>query len=65
MMCFLYCRYLATGDPYRSTATSLHSTMAGIVPDGASAIWDCLAEDFMAVPNTEKWRSIALTFEEW
>ncbi|KAJ4945649.1 hypothetical protein JOQ06_023330 [Pogonophryne albipinna] len=35
-----------------------------IIPDVATAIWDCLVEEFMAVPSTEEWRSIAGKFEE-
>uniref|UniRef100_A0A8C3AWE6 DDE Tnp4 domain-containing protein n=1 Tax=Cyclopterus lumpus TaxID=8103 RepID=A0A8C3AWE6_CYCLU len=40
------------------------STVSSIVPDVATAIWDCLVEEFMAVPTTEDWRSIAVGFEE-
>ncbi|CAL8388873.1 unnamed protein product [Boreogadus saida] len=32
------------------------STVASIVSDGVTAIWDCLVEEFMAVPTTEDWR---------
>lgn len=63
----LCCRFLATGDSYRSIANSFRvgiSTVSGIVPAVVSAIWDCLVEDFMAVPTTETWRSIAEQFEE-
>ncbi|CAL8241335.1 unnamed protein product, partial [Gadus morhua 'NCC'] len=33
------------------------STVASIVSDGVTAIWDCLVEEFMAVPTTEDWRA--------
>ncbi|KAK0137444.1 Protein ALP1-like [Merluccius polli] len=60
-------RYLATGDSYRTIANSFRvgvSTVSGIIPDVATAIWDCLVEEFMAVPTTDGWRSIAGRFEE-
>ncbi|XP_062287434.1 uncharacterized protein LOC133992708 [Scomber scombrus] len=60
-------RFLATGDSYRSIANSFRvgiSTVSAIVPDVVTAIWDCLVEEFMAVPTTEKWRSIAEQFQE-
>uniref|UniRef100_A0A3B4HC48 DDE Tnp4 domain-containing protein n=1 Tax=Pundamilia nyererei TaxID=303518 RepID=A0A3B4HC48_9CICH len=41
---------LATGDSFRTIV--------------ATAIWDCLVDDFMAVPSTEDWRSIAEGFQE-
>ncbi|KAK5615602.1 hypothetical protein CRENBAI_024838 [Crenichthys baileyi] len=33
-----------------------------IVPQGVAAIWDCLVKEFMAVPSTKDWRSIAEEF---
>ncbi|KAM3620501.1 uncharacterized protein V6R79_024560 [Siganus canaliculatus] len=60
-------RYLATGDSYRTIANSFRvgvSSVSRIVPDVASAIWDSLVGEFMAVPTTEEWRSIAEGFEE-
>ncbi|XP_059929865.1 uncharacterized protein LOC132473670 [Gadus macrocephalus] len=60
-------RFLATGDSFRTIATSFRfgaSTVASIVSDGVTAIWDCLVEEFMAVPTTEDWRLIAQQFEE-
>ncbi|KAM3624411.1 uncharacterized protein V6R79_023060 [Siganus canaliculatus] len=59
--------YLATGDSYRTIANSFRvgvSSVSRIVPDVASAIWDSLVGEFMAVPTTEEWRSIAEGFEE-
>ena len=58
----LCCRFVATGDSYRSIANIFCvgiTTVSDIVPAVVSAIWDCLVEDFMAVPTTEIWRSIA------
>lgn len=40
------------------------STVSKIFPDVATAMWDCLAEGFMAVPTTEEWRSIAERIKE-
>uniref|UniRef100_A0A8C5EMV6 Zgc:194221 n=1 Tax=Gouania willdenowi TaxID=441366 RepID=A0A8C5EMV6_GOUWI len=60
------CKYLATGDSFRTIANSFRvgvSTVSIIVPEVAAAIWDCLVEEFMAVPTTEEWKSIAETFE--
>ncbi|XP_072306548.1 uncharacterized protein [Eucyclogobius newberryi] len=60
-------RYLATGDSYRTIASSFRvgvSTVASIVPDVAAAIWDCLVGEFMAVPTAEGWRLIAAEFKE-
>lgn len=61
-------RYLATGDSFRTIANSFRvgiSTVSMIVPDVATAIWDCLVEEFMPVPTTEEeWKSIAEKFEE-
>ena len=41
----LCCRFLATGDSYRSIANSFRvgiSTVSVIVPAVVGAIWDCL-----------------------
>nr|XP_008275458.1 PREDICTED: uncharacterized protein LOC103354015 [Stegastes partitus] len=54
--------HLATGDSFRTIAGSFRvsvSSVSKIIPDVATAIWDCLVEEFMAVPSTEDWRSIA------
>ncbi|XP_057680667.1 uncharacterized protein LOC130908829 [Corythoichthys intestinalis] len=64
----IFLRYMATGDSYRSIANSFRvgvSTVSNIVPQVAAAIWECLAGEFMAVPNTEGWRSNAVDFEQW
>ncbi|KAG7473964.1 hypothetical protein MATL_G00101450 [Megalops atlanticus] len=39
------------------------TTVAYIVPDVARAIWNCLVEEFMAVPTKEEWRSITAEFQ--
>ncbi|XP_049917812.1 molybdenum cofactor biosynthesis protein 1 isoform X2 [Epinephelus moara] len=55
-------RYLATGDSYRTIASSFCvgvSTVSMIVPEVASAIWDSLMGEFMAVPTPQEWRTIA------
>ncbi|CAM4723228.1 unnamed protein product [Leuciscus chuanchicus] len=60
-------RFLATGDSFRTIASSYRvgvSTVCQIVAQVVTAIWDCLAEDYMAVPTTEDWRSIAEGFQE-
>jgi hypothetical protein len=38
--------------------------VASIVSDVVTAIWDCLVEEFMAVPTAEEWRVVAERFEE-
>ncbi len=60
-------RNLATGDSFRTIANSFRvgvSTVCKVVPDVVTAIWDCLVEEFKAVPSTDEWRSIAEVFEE-
>uniref|UniRef100_A0AAV2MJ25 Transposase Helix-turn-helix domain-containing protein n=2 Tax=Knipowitschia caucasica TaxID=637954 RepID=A0AAV2MJ25_KNICA len=52
--------FLATGDSYRTIAGSFRagiSTVSMLIPDVVAAIWDCLVEEFMAVPGAEEWRS--------
>ncbi|RXN04089.1 macrophage mannose receptor 1-like protein [Labeo rohita] len=52
-------RFLATRDSFRTIASSFRvgvSTVCKIVPDVVTAIWDCLVEEFMAVPSTDEWR---------
>ncbi|XP_031664191.1 uncharacterized protein LOC116358145 [Oncorhynchus kisutch] len=62
-------RFLATGDSYRTIGFSFRvgrSTVAGIVPSVAQAIWDCLVGEYMPVPKEEDWRTIAAEFlERW
>ena len=61
------CRFLASGDSFRTIANSFRvgsSTVASIVSDVVTAIWDCLVEEFMAVPTAEEWRVVAERFEE-
>nr|XP_055056158.1 uncharacterized protein LOC129440693 [Misgurnus anguillicaudatus] len=60
-------RFLATGDSFRTIASSFRvgvATVCKIVPQVVTAIWDCLVEDYMAVPTTDTWRSIAEEFQE-
>uniref|UniRef100_A0A3P9BAJ4 Uncharacterized protein n=1 Tax=Maylandia zebra TaxID=106582 RepID=A0A3P9BAJ4_9CICH len=60
-------RFLATGDPFRTIAFSFQvgvSRVSQIIPQVATAIWDCLVDDFMAVPSTADWQSIAEGFQE-
>ncbi|XP_039459435.1 protein ANTAGONIST OF LIKE HETEROCHROMATIN PROTEIN 1-like [Oreochromis aureus] len=60
-------RFLATGDSFRTIAFSFRvgvSTVSQIIPQVATAIWDCLVDDFMAVPSLGDWRSIAEEFQE-
>ncbi|KAM3623025.1 uncharacterized protein V6R79_006096 [Siganus canaliculatus] len=60
-------RFLATGDSFRTIANSFRvgsSTVSVIVSDVVSAIWDVLVDEYMAMPTTEEWRSIAEGFEE-
>ncbi|XP_019218414.1 protein ANTAGONIST OF LIKE HETEROCHROMATIN PROTEIN 1-like [Oreochromis niloticus] len=60
-------RFLATGDSFRTIAFSFRvgvSTVSQIIPQVATAIWDCLVDDFMAVPSLGDWQSIAEEFQE-
>ncbi|XP_065150370.1 uncharacterized protein [Paramisgurnus dabryanus] len=60
--------FLATGDSFRTIVSSYRvgvSTVCKIVPQVVTAIWDCLVEDYMAVPTTDTWRSIAEGLQEW
>ncbi|XP_038834787.1 uncharacterized protein LOC120032665 [Salvelinus namaycush] len=56
-------------DFYRTIGFSFRSgrsTVAGIVPSVAQAIWDCLVGEYMPVPKEEDWRAIAAEFlERW
>uniref|UniRef100_A0AAZ1XAG0 DDE Tnp4 domain-containing protein n=1 Tax=Oreochromis aureus TaxID=47969 RepID=A0AAZ1XAG0_OREAU len=59
-------RFLATGDSFR-TIVQFQSRCVHGVPDHpqvATAIWDCLVGDFMAVPSPGDWRSITEGFQE-
>uniref|UniRef100_A0AAV2LRD2 Rho GTPase-activating protein 24 n=1 Tax=Knipowitschia caucasica TaxID=637954 RepID=A0AAV2LRD2_KNICA len=60
-------RFLATGDSYRTIAGSFRagiSTVSMLIPDVVAAIWDCLVEEFMAVPGAEEWRSKSMVMGE-
>ncbi|CAL8303261.1 unnamed protein product [Boreogadus saida] len=55
-------RFLASGDSFRTIGNSFRvgaSTVASIVSHVVTAIWDCLVEEFMAVPTAEEWRVVA------
>uniref|UniRef100_A0A671U8L1 DDE Tnp4 domain-containing protein n=1 Tax=Sparus aurata TaxID=8175 RepID=A0A671U8L1_SPAAU len=62
-------QFLATGDSYRTIACSYSvgmSTVASIVTQVTRVIWDALVLEFMPVPTTEDWRSIAEGFRcQW
>ncbi|KAJ8343120.1 hypothetical protein SKAU_G00330480 [Synaphobranchus kaupii] len=60
-------RFLATGDSYRSIASSYRtgiSTVASIVPSVARAIWSSLVANYMPVPREEDWCAIAEGFRQ-
>uniref|UniRef100_A0A4W5M648 DDE Tnp4 domain-containing protein n=1 Tax=Hucho hucho TaxID=62062 RepID=A0A4W5M648_9TELE len=61
--------FLATGDSYWTIGFSFgvgRSTVAGIVPSVAQAIWDCLVGEYIPVHKEEDWRAIAAEFlERW
>ncbi|KAL3981342.1 small subunit ribosomal protein S12 [Sarotherodon galilaeus] len=60
-------RSLATGDSFRTIAFSFRvgvSTVCQITPQVATAIWDCLVDDFIAVPSPGDWQSITEGFQE-
>ncbi|XP_042073284.1 uncharacterized protein LOC121813528 [Haplochromis burtoni] len=56
-------RFLVTGDSFR-TKRSVSESVCQIIPQVATAIWDCLVDDFMAVPSPGDWRSITEGFQE-
>ncbi|KAL7400259.1 hypothetical protein ABVT39_009378 [Epinephelus coioides] len=62
-------RFLATGDSYRTVAYSYHvgvSIVHRIVNQVTRVIWDALVGEFMPVPTTDDWRSIAEGFHhQW
>uniref|UniRef100_A0A9J7XAJ5 DDE Tnp4 domain-containing protein n=1 Tax=Cyprinus carpio carpio TaxID=630221 RepID=A0A9J7XAJ5_CYPCA len=58
--------FLATGTFQREVGDMCgisQPSVSRIMPV-VTAIWDCLVEDYMAVPTTDDWRSIAEGFEE-
>ncbi|XP_076736083.1 uncharacterized protein LOC143414929 [Maylandia zebra] len=60
-------RFLVTGDSFRTIAFSFRvgvSTVSQITPQAATSIWDCLVDDFMAVPSPGDWRSITEGLQE-
>uniref|UniRef100_A0AAZ1Y039 Uncharacterized protein n=1 Tax=Oreochromis aureus TaxID=47969 RepID=A0AAZ1Y039_OREAU len=60
-------QFFATGDSFKTIAFSFRvgvSTVCQITPQVAMAIWDCLVDNFMAVPSTADWRSITEGFQE-
>src|SRR5277367_3210856 len=59
-------RYLATGDDQKTIANSYRlgrSTVHEIVTTTCKALWDVLQPLHVAVPNAQKWESLA--FEFW
>ncbi|KAJ8414992.1 hypothetical protein AAFF_G00025150 [Aldrovandia affinis] len=59
--------YLATGDSYRLIAYSYRvgiTTVDYIIPEVATAIWECLVSEFMPVPKKEDWMTIAEEFRQ-
>eukprot|EP00064_Thunnus_orientalis_P022932 superscaffoldBa00008193_g23154 len=57
-------RILWLDTNYRRSVSAAPVHLSPIVPDVVTATWDCIVEEFMAVPTTEEWRSIAERFEE-
>uniref|UniRef100_A0A671PE27 DDE Tnp4 domain-containing protein n=1 Tax=Sinocyclocheilus anshuiensis TaxID=1608454 RepID=A0A671PE27_9TELE len=58
-------RFLATGDSYHTISKSFRvgkSTVVGIVPSVATAIWESLVGEYMPVPQESDWRAIAEGF---
>ena len=63
---FVLSRFLATGDSYFTIAAAYRISQASvskIVPETCSAIWEELKDEYLPVPNEEKWRNIAHGFE--
>ena len=66
-ICTAYRRFLSTGDSFRTIADSYRigrSTVANIVHEACTAIWNVLKNDYMnASETTLDWRNIAEKFE--
>ena len=63
---FVLSRFLATGDSYFTIAAAYRisrASLSKIVPETCSAIWEELKDEYLPVPNEEKWRNIAHGFE--
>ena len=61
-------RLLATGETFRSIAFSYRdgaTTVDNIVCECAEVPWDCLAQQYIKMPqDEEEWRLIAANFKE-
>ncbi|RXN38386.1 ANTAGONIST OF LIKE HETEROCHROMATIN PROTEIN 1-like protein [Labeo rohita] len=58
-------RFLATGDSYHTISKRFRvgkSTVVGIVPSVATAIWERLVGEYMPVPQESDWKEIAEGF---
>ena len=67
MQFIIACRFLATGDSYRTIASSFRvgiSTVSKIIPQVVTVIWESSVQEFMPVPGAVEWRSIAEEFKE-
>jgi hypothetical protein len=61
----VFCRFLATGDSLQTISFSYrvgHSTVLYIVRETCQALWKCLANEVMRVPDEKDWKMIADSF---
>ena len=64
--CYIYCRYLATGDSYTTIAASYQtskSTLSHIIPETCEALYEALHEEVIPTPSTADWIKIAKGYE--
>lgn len=66
MYVIVLCRYLATGESYRSLAFQFRlgkSTLTTLIPEVCEAIWEALQPIYMRMPRTSRdWMLIASNF---
>lgn len=66
---FCFCRYLATGESYRSLHHQFRvgtTTISNIIPEVCSAIWETMRRTYIKKPTTQDWEQIAEMFwKKW
>ncbi len=66
--CYFLCRFLATGETFRSIAFSYRvgaTTVGKILCECSQILWERLAPHYMKIPgDSEEWKIIAANFDE-
>ncbi|KAJ8915345.1 hypothetical protein NQ315_008232 [Exocentrus adspersus] len=60
-------RYLASGDSMMSMSYSYRvgkSTVSNLVKETCKIIWNCLWQDYLKPPDTEKWNEISRDYQQ-